>query len=289
MRYAYVGGRFVRGGRACVDVEDRALQFGDAAYEVWMVMDGALTASKPHFDRLERTLGFLDIPPPPRRSLNRIVLETVRRNRVRNGLAYLQVTRGTAPRDHGYTRGTLAPTIIATAKPVNFAAQDGVAARGVAVATHREIRWDRCDLKTTGLLPAVLAKQAARDAGAYESWFVTGEGEVTEGASTNAFIVDDAGRIVTHPATNAILNGVTRQIVLDAADEARVPVIERAFSLDEAFSAREAMISSASAVLLPVVKIDGRMIADGAPGPVAQRLRILARERLARSRDAGYL
>ncbi len=210
-----------------------------------------------------------------RAALIQVLRETVRRNRVRDGIVYLQITRGTARRDHAFPAPHTVPTVVATARAVDFTAEAAKAARGVAVVTLPENRWGRCDIKTVGLLPNVLAKQAAREAGAYEAWFVDGEGRVTEGASTNAWIVDREGRLRTRDTGANILRGITRKTLIDLAAELQMPVLEAPFTVAEAKVAAEAFVTAASAFVIPVVAIDGAPVGEGRPGPVATRLRSL--------------
>jgi len=271
-----VNGRFVSHGEAVVHIEDRGYQFGDAVYEVWAVRGGRLTDAEGHFDRLARSLGELRIPEPMGRKALEIVLrETVRRNRVSEGLVYLQVSRGVARRDHPFPSPPPAPAVVVTAKTIDPAGGEAKAAKGVAVITTPENRWGRCDIKTVNLLPNVLAKQAAKEAGAYEAWFVDELGFVSEGSSTNAWIVDREGRLRTRDIQANILRGVTRAAVLRVAAEAGLALAEGPFSVDEALEAREAFITGASTLVTPVVRINGRILADGEPGPVAKRLRQL--------------
>jgi D-alanine transaminase len=204
-----------------------------------------------------------------------VIRETIRRNHIHDGAVYLQITRGVAPRDHPFPKPAPPPTLVVTAKPVDFAAADAKAAAGVAVITQPDIRWGRCDIKTVGLLPNVLAKQAARAAGAYEAWLVDDQGWVTEGASTNAWIIDADGALRTRDTQSNILRGVTRTELLPIAAAAGVPVVERAFTVAEAKAAREAFITAASTFVMPVISIDGAPVGDGKPGPVALRLRAL--------------
>jgi len=275
-RWAYVNHRFVRHGEAAVHIEDRGYQLGDGVYEVWAVIGGRLVDSEGHFERLERSLGELGIARPmSRKALELVLREAVRRNRVRHGLVYLQVTRGVARRDHAFPDPAPQPAIVITAKSTDAAAAEARAARGISVITTPENRWGRCDIKTIGLLPNAMAKTAARDQGAGEAWFVDADGLVTEGASSNAWIVDAEGVLRTRDLTANILRGVTRKSVLGLLGEANVRLDERAFTPEEARNAREAFITGAGALVLPVVAIDGAPIGDGKPGPVAQRLRAL--------------
>jgi D-alanine transaminase len=275
-RIAYVNGRYLPHSEAVVHVEDRGFQFADAVYEVWAILDGKLTDAEGHLARLERSLSELSIGWSwTREALLTVVRETVRRNRIRDGLAYLQVTRGVARRDHPFPVDPPRPTLVVTAKALDLEAMEAKAAKGVAVISQPDIRWGRCDIKTVGLLPNVLAKQAAREAGAYEAWLVDGEGLVTEGASTNAWIVDAKGALRTRDTGANILRGITRATLIELAREIQVPVDERPFTLEEAKGAREAFLTAASAFVTPIVSIDGSAVGDGRPGPVVRRLRAL--------------
>ena len=275
-RVAYVNGRFVRHADAAVHIEDRGFQFADGVYEVWAVFDGELADAPGHFARLKRSLSELRIAPPMSEAALRVVLrEAIRRNRIRDGLVYLQVNRGVAPRDHAFPNPSVPPSVIITAKPVDLAASESRAARGVSVITLPENRWGRCDIKTVGHLPNVLAKQAARDAGAEEAWFEDELGLVTEGASSNAWIIDSEGVLRTRDIQANILRGVTRLSVIELAAEMGLEFTERAFTVEEARAAREAFITGAGSLVLPVVAVDGSPIGEGRPGRVAKRLREL--------------
>lgn len=275
-RIAYVNGAYVRHADAAVHIEDRGYQFADAVYEVWAMSGGLLCDPEGHFTRLERSLGELSIDMPmTRAALTTVLKETIRRNRIRDGLVYLQVSRGVAPRDHVFPASPIAPAVVVTVKRTDPVAAEARAAAGVGVLTTPENRWGRCDIKTVGLLPNVLAKQAAKEAGATEAWFIDADGLVTEGASSNAWIVTSEGVLVTRDTGANILRGVTRETLLEVARTANIRIEERGFSLTEAYSAREAFFTGAGALLLPVVSIDGRAVGDGRPGPVATRLRSL--------------
>jgi D-alanine transaminase len=275
-RVAYVNGRFVPHGQAVVHVEDRGFQFADGVYEVWAVFDGRLADYQGHMDRLDRSLDELRIGRPMTRgALTSVLRETIRRNRVREGIVYLQVTRGTARRDHAFPSPEVAPSVVVTARSMDPAVAEAKAAKGVAVVTTPENRWGRCDIKTVGLLPNALAKQKAREAGAAEAWFVDELGFVTEGSSTNAWIVDAEGVLRTRDTQANILRGITRHGLLALAREAGLQVAEGPFTVDQAKAAKEAFFSAASAFVMPVVSIDGAKIGDGRPGPVATRLRQL--------------
>lgn len=273
-RVAFVNGQFVPFEDARVHVEDRGLQFADSIYEVFAVRDGRILDAKGHWTRLERSLREVRQGLPMAISaLAGHVAETISRNRIRNGLAYLQITRGVAKRDHPFPSSDLAQTVIITARRTDRAKADAMAAAGIAVITLPDQRWDRCDIKTTALVANVLAKQTAREQGAHEAWLIDGNGMVTEGASTNAWIVTSEGDLVTRSLSNAILAGVTRSSVLALAAERQLRIVERAFTPAEAKAASEAFITAAGTFVLPVVRIDGHVLGQGSPGPVSTALR----------------
>ncbi len=273
-RIAYVNGAYAPHSRSVVHIDDRGYQFGDGIYEVWAVFDGRLADAEGHFARLERSLREIDIAPPMGRAALTVVLrETLRRNRVRDGLVYLQITRGVARRDHVFPSADTPPSIIVTARSVDRAAAEAKAAAGIAVFTTPENRWGRCDIKTTNLLPNVLAKEASKKQGGGEAWFVDADGAVTEGGSSNAWIVTADGVLVTRPTTANILRGVTRSTLMQVIAEHQLKVEERPFTVAEALSAREAFITGAGTLVMPVVSLDGEKIGDGRPGPMAKRLR----------------
>jgi D-alanine transaminase len=275
-RVAYVNGRYLPFGQACVHIEDRALQLGDGIYEVANVLSGRPTDEDAHLDRLERSLRELGMPMPMARAALKLVMrEMIARNRIANGFLYIQVTRGAVKRDHVPPADPPRPTVIITMRAQDMAALAERLDKGIAVATQPDIRWGRCDIKTVQLLPNLLAKQAARKTGAFEAWLVDKDGFVTEGASTTAWIVDAEGQIVTRDLSNAILPGVTRRIMLEAMAEAGGKVVERKFTAAEARSAKEAFLSSATGAAVPVTAIDGQKIGDGAPGPLTRRIREL--------------
>jgi D-alanine transaminase len=274
-RIAYVDGRYVAHGAASVHIEDRGLQLGDAVYEVCGIDRGRLMDEEEHLDRLERSLGELEIAMPmPRRPLKLVMRELVRRNAVRDGLLYLQVSRGVARRDHPIPNICPRPSLVLTARAIPPSEFEARRRSGVGVITRPDERWGRVDIKTVQLLPNLLAKTAARRAGAYEAWLVDDDGFVTEGSSTTAWIVDEAGSLRTRSLSNAILPGVTRRVILEAAAAAQLPVKEASFAPEEALAAREAFISSATGVM-PVTAIDGTPIGDGKPGPLTRRVQEL--------------
>lgn len=273
-RIAYVNGRYVRHADAAVHIEDRGYQFADGVYEVCEVARGNIMDMTGHLDRLDRSLRELAIAwPVSRRALQNLMSEVVLRNRVTNGLVYLQVTRGVAPRDHIFPGPGTRPALVITAKKTSPEAAAKRAEAGISVITVPENRWDRVDIKTVGLLPNVLARQKAKEAGAQEAWFVDADGTVKEGAATNAWIVTADGTLVTRPADHGILRGITRATVMQVAKKLNLKVEERGFSVDEARKAREAFITAATTIVMPVVVIDGETVANGHPGSVATSLR----------------
>lgn len=287
-RFAYVNGRYLRHAEATVHVEDRGLQFADAVYEVCAILGGRVQDEEEHFDRLERSLRELDIAMPISRAALKLAMrELARRNHITNGLVYLQVTRGTARRDHPAPANPPRPTIIMTARPVDPAILEARRAKGVAVITHPDERWARRDIKSTALLPNTLAKTAARRAGAFEAWLVDDNGFVTEGASTSAWIVDKTGQVVTRDLSNAILPGVTRRVIVEAATEAGLRIVERPFAIADALEAREAFMTAATLGATAIIAIDGRPVGTGTPGPITKRIQELYQARAASRAAAG--
>ena len=273
-RIAYVNGRYLPLQAAMVHVEDRGYQFGDAVYEVCEVRQGRLIDERRHLARLQRSLGELQIRlPMSETALGTVLREVIARNRIGYGIVYLQVSRGVARRDHAFPSPEVPPSVVVTARPLSARRNEALAAAGIEVIIVPDNRWGRVDIKTTGLLPNVLARQAAIAQGARDAWFVDKDGMVTEAASSNAWIVTEAGRVVTRPADHAILKGITRTVLFDAVKAQGLAVEERAFTLVEAYAAREAFVTAASQIVLPVVRIDGHVIGDGKPGPVATALR----------------
>lgn len=273
-RVSYVNGRYVPHGDATVHIEDRGYQFADAIYEACEVRGGAIIDLTRHLDRMERSLAALAIAAPmSRRALSLVMAEVLRRNRVTNGNIYLQISRGVARREHVFPRIPVAPSVVIVARPMDLGKMDATAAKGIGVITVPDNRWGRVDIKTVGLLPNVLAKEAARQAGCREAWFVDADGHVTEGGSSNAWIVTADGTLVTRGEGPDILSGITRRTILDTAAALGITVVFRTFTVAEAKSAREAFNSSASTVILPVVAIDGASVANGHPGSLTLAIR----------------
>ncbi|MDH5556661.1 MAG: D-amino-acid transaminase [Alphaproteobacteria bacterium] len=285
-RYAYVNGQYLPHDQAAVHIEDRGYQFADGVYEVVPVAGGLAVDEIPHLDRLERSLAELRIAMPmSRRALEIVCRELLRRNGIRNGLIYIQVTRGVAPRNHSFPAHAR-PALVMTTKRMNFDGQSKFR-DGVAVISAPDLRWARRDIKTINLLPNCLAKQAALEAGAYEAIQVDAEGKVTEGTSSNAWIVTKDGMLVTRQLSNDILHGVTRRTILAIAMEEGIAFEERPFTVPEAQGAREAFVTSATSFVTPVVEIDGKRIGDGKPGLLSQRLLSWYRDYMAGLRDGA--
>ena len=271
-RIAYVNGRYVPHRDAQVHVEDRGFQFADGVYEVVHVHGGRFVDEEKHLSRLERSLGEIRVPMPrPRAALVQILREIVRRNRIGEGLVYMQVTRGAARRDFAFPPPGTRPTFVVTARHVPAFPED-VERWTVGVVTHPDQRWARRDIKSTALLPNVLAKQAARDRGAYEAVLVDQDGVVTEGASSTAWIVDEQGCLRTRQLSHEILPGCTRAALIELLGADGVPFEERAFTVAELRRAREAFLTSATSFVKPVLAVDGVPVGDGKVGPVARRL-----------------
>jgi len=273
-RVAYVNGRYEPLAAANVSIDDRAFTFGDGVYEVCEVRNGALIEETRHLKRLGLSLAAIRIAWPTNEAALKIVMrEVVRRNRVRDVLVYLQVSRGAARRDHGFPEGKVRRGLVVSARALNPEVLAARAAAGVAVITLPEERWAHPHVKTLQLLPNVLARQAAREAGAFEAWFVDRAGYVTEGASTNAWIVTGDGKLVTRQADNSILHGVTRAAHFDVAKRLGLRFEERPFTREEALAAAEAFLSSATTIAIPVISIDRKPVGAGRPGEIVAALR----------------
>lgn len=270
-RIAYVNGRYLLHTHAAVHIEDRGYQFADGVYEVFAVYNKKLIGQKGHLDRLKYSLNELKINwSMSERALMHIVHEVMRRNHIHNGLIYLQITRGVAPRDHSFP-AQIPPALVITGKKIKPVDKD-ILSRGVAVITIPDIRWKRRDIKSISLLPNVLGKQEAKIADAYEAWMIDDDGFITEGTSTNAWIVDQKGNIITRTASEKILNGITRLTVLEVSKSFGFKVLVRPFSLEEAINAREAFVTSSTSHVKAVTSINGKSVGNGHIGPVTQKL-----------------
>lgn len=273
-RIAYVNGRYLPQASAGVGIEDRGYQFADGVYEVIEIQGGVLVDEGLHLQRLTRSLAELQIAAPLTASaLGLVIREVIARNRIANGMVYLQVTRGVASRDHVFPNPTVKPALVVTARAVDPAALHRKAEQGIRVITLPDIRWKRPDIKSISLLPNVLAKQEAKTRGAAEAWLVGEDGLIKEGAASNAWIVDDGKRVITHPVDQTILKGVTRTTLLKLLSELGLSLEERPFSPEEAYRAREAFITGATTLVMPVVAIDDRPVGEGKPGELVCDLR----------------
>ncbi|HVL73082.1 MAG TPA: D-amino-acid transaminase [Beijerinckiaceae bacterium] len=272
-RIVFVNGAFVPFEQASIPIMDRGFLFADGIYEVSAVVNGRLVDNDAHLARLDRSLKEIRIENPySAEEWIRLEEELVRRNGLVEGTVYMEVTRGAAEREFAFPKD-VKPTVVMFTQPKNIT-RSPQAETGIAVITVPDLRWKRRDIKSVALIAQVLAKQAAAEAGVGEAWMVE-DGKVTEGASSTTFVITRDRRIVTRPLSNAILPGITRKAVIRLAEENGLAVEERLFSIEEAHEAAEAFITSASSFVMPVVKIDGRAVADGRPGPLTRRLRAL--------------
>jgi D-alanine transaminase len=270
-RIVYVNGEFLPEDQATVSVFDRGFLFADGVYEVTSVLNSRLVDNRAHLARLWRSLGELDMPAPAGdEEIEAIQQKLVDLNQVQQGLVYLQVTRGVAERDFIYPQDSR-PSLVMFTQHKNLV-ENPSAETGISVVSVPDIRWQRRDIKTIGLLASSMAKMQARAAGADDAWMVE-NGVVTEGSSNNAYIITDDGILVTRQLGHEILAGITRQAVLEFAAEQGIEIEQRPFSIDEALAAREALITSATTFVLPVVRIDGHPVGDGQPGALTRRLR----------------
>ena len=271
-RIAYIDGVYQPLNMPGILVEDRGYQFADGVYEVCAIRSGKLLDEARHLDRLDYSLAALDMPPPmSRAALQQVMRETLRRNRVRDGILYMQVSRGIAPREHMFNP-ELKPVLVITARPIAADRRAQIMKKGISVVSVPDQRWARCDIKSISLLPNVLARQSARNAKVQEAWQIDGQGMVTEGAATNAWIVDAKGVLRTRPASHEILNGIVRQVLLDCVADLGMKFEEKPFSLKEALTAKECFSTASTMSVFPVIDIDGQKIGAGKPGEVAKML-----------------
>jgi D-alanine transaminase len=271
-RIAYVDGAYLPFDQAGVHIEDRGYQFADGIYEVFALIDGQMLDVDAHLKRLDSSLKKINLASPVSMSALLVILkETIRANNIKDGLVYMQITRGRAARNHAYP-ATSQPVLSVTVRPINETYRRHVAETGIKVISTEDQRWKRCDIKSISLLPNVMAKQAAVEAGAQEAWMIDGEGYVTEGASTTAWIVDESGKLRTRPLANEILDGITRQMILSLIDELKLELDEVPFTLDEAYSSKEAFSTASSLIVMPIVDIDGHKIGNGKPGQITTQL-----------------
>lgn len=271
-RFAYVNGRYLPHDKAAVHIEDRGYQLADGVYEAIACIHGHLADERGHLDRLERSLSEIGMDMPlPRPTLKLVIKELLRKNRLQNANVYIQVTRGRAKRDFPFPDPPVRQSLVLTTWPFKFDNNPRIK-DGIAVYSVPDIRWKRRDIKSLTLLPQVLAKQSAVEKGGYEAWMVDDDGYVTEGASSNTWIIDDKGTLITRPVSNDILQGVTRTAIERLCKKLSIPVEERLFTVKDAQAAAGAFTSSAVALVMPVVSIDDKPVGNGRPHPVAERL-----------------
>jgi D-alanine transaminase len=267
----YVNGRYIMGDLAAVSIEDRGYQFADGVYEVIWVQQGRSVDLERHLDRLHLSLESLSIPwPMSRPSLKVVMGQVLRRNFIRNGHVYIQATRGVARRNHLVPEG-MVPSLVVTASREGLR-DVAVQKHGVAVITIPDVRWKMCYIKSIALIPNILGKHKASRKNAFDAWQVNSHDTITEGTTTNAWIVADSGEVITHPANESILSGITRQVVMELAEAQGFNVNERPFTVTEARGAKEAFMTSTTNYVVPVVSIDGHKVGDGRPGPVTRSL-----------------
>jgi D-alanine transaminase len=287
-RIAYVNGRYLPQSEASVNVEDRGYQFADGVYEVLYVSSGRFLDEDLHMTRLERSLNEISITPPMgRAALRQVLLEVTRRNRLRDGLVYMQVSRGVARRDHAFPAQPIPPALVVTCRRTPPYPTDVENWAGSAI-TAPDQRWERCDIKSTGLLPNVLAKQAARQAGATEAILIGRDGTVTEGSSTTVWVVDAQGVLRTRHLSPAILPGCTRASLLQQMSDSNLSAEERPVTEAELRAAREIFITSATSFVKPLTKLDGAPVGDGTVGPVTRQLFALFARHAAAGINARY-
>lgn len=272
-RISFVNGNYLPHEQATVPIEDRGLQFSDAVYEIISFFGGKPLDLIPHLERLKRSLEDLSIKYDVEEDYFLDLLEQmIARNKISDGIIYIQITRGVAPRDHAFPKGEIAPTVIATIRPLDMEAIKDRLISGVKIITVAENRWGRPDIKSTSLLGNVLAKEAAAREGAYEAVYFDHHGIVTEGASSNVWMVNNEGILVTRKTDGKILPGITRRAVVKTQKGAVKGIEERPFSRDELKTAREIFLTSTTSFVMPVVNLDGKSVGDGKPGPVTRAL-----------------
>lgn len=270
---AYIDGCYRSTHLPSIMLNDRGYQFADGIYEVCSVRAKRACDLTAHLARLHRSAAALSIAPlPADRVLSHIISEVIDLNRVSEGQVYIQVTRGVAPRDHIYRDTDAAPVLVVTAQRQSRHERARVHSNGIKVISMPDIRWGRVDIKSIALLPNIMARQTAYEAGAQEAWLVDAEGFITEGAATNAWIVDANGYLRTRPLSSQILGGVTRSTLIELIKSERIDFIEEAFTLEDAKNARECFSSATTMTLIPVVAIDTTIIGDGTPGPISKKL-----------------
>ena len=270
MQISFLNGQFISKHDAKVSIEDRGFNFADGVYEVINFKNSVLLNFSKHLKRLKRSLLETKIKSPfiNMNSLHLIIKNLIHLNSVNEGFIYIQITRGTSQRNHLFPKNVLANIVISLYSHKSF----DILKKGVKVRLSSDLRWKRCDIKTISLLPNVLGKQLAHELGVYELWLINNKKEITEGTTSNAFIILDNEKILTHPKNNFILGGVTRDSVIEVARQNKLELEEKAFTLSQAFSAKEAFLTSTTVGVLPVLGIDDKIISKGKVGSVTQKL-----------------
>lgn len=273
MRIAYLNGDFLPIEDAKVSILDRGFVFADGIYEVSAVIGGRLVDNEAHLARLERSLGEIQMKLPiavP--ELVAVMEKLVEKNKLDEGIVYIQVTRGVAEREFPFPEDV--PQTLVLFTQTKSLVSPPAASTGIKAITCPDIRWARRDIKSVALLAQVLAKQIAAEAGVDEAFLVE-DGEVTEGASSSAFMINDQGEVITRKADQSILPGITRRAVLTLIEQTNLTLTERRFTVSEAKSAAEVFITSASNLVMPIIEIDGHQVANGKPGPYTKQLRAI--------------
>ncbi len=273
---AYLNGEFLPIEMATVPIEDRGYQFGDAVYEGIASYNGNLFYLEAHLDRLERSMKALSFPVVSRDKIKKAILELFKRSGIARAFIYLQISRGVAPRNHSFPDSADVQFIM-TIRPVNEVPEK-IKKEGAAAITIKDIRWGRCDVKTVQLLPNVMAKQKAIEAGVQDTIFVTEDEVVREATSSNVFIVVQE-KLITHPLTANILPGITRAVIIDICRELNWPVMERFYNITELYGADEVFLTGTTTEVLAIIKVDDHTIGNGKVGPISKRLLEALQER----------
>jgi D-alanine transaminase len=275
MEYVILNGNLIERSEAKVDIEDRGYQFGDGVYEVIRIYNGKMFTADEHLERLLESGKKIELNIPySKDQLKQMLIEMIEKNNLELGIVYMQFSRGTSPRNHAYPGEDVAPVLTAytreTTRPVESMRN------GVKAMLIEDIRWLRCDIKSLNLLGNIMAKQKAAQSGCFEAIQHRGN-TVTEGSSSNIAIVKD-GTLYTHPATNLILNGITRRKINEICRENGIPLNESAFTKEDLLAADEVFMSSTSAEITPIIEIEGKLIGNGSPGPITNKLQDLFEE-----------
>lgn len=276
-RISFLNGQFIEHDKAFVHIEDRGFQFADGVYEVILFQQGKPIDGVPHMQRLFRSLGEVKIKHNfSQEKLMQIAQELLAKNNLSDASLYLQITRGAANRVPYFPIASIEPTIVMTVSPAKKLSVEEFEA-GLSLMTHEDIRWQRCDIKTVGLLASTLINQKAKDSGFNDAVFVR-NGVVTEGTFSNLFLIDAAGSLVTKDVDNFILCGITRNRILDLAQKNGIKVVEKSFGVDELMQAREVFLSSSTLMIRPVTKIDGKPVGEGVVGNITRQISELYKE-----------